>query len=105
MYILGLLFLVAATISCTPATASSPPPERSSLAPPAVLAAFARDTAVALGLVNPAVRDHLRLSFVPFRGPAGTTLICLIDPNDGRGFHLLITDDGTGPRAVGAWPM
>ena len=104
MYILGLLFLVAASISCTSATASSPPPERSP-APPAVLAAFARDTAVALGFVSPAVRDQLRLSFEPFRGPPGTTLIRVIDPNDGRGFHLLLSDDGTGPRAVGAWPM
>ena len=99
---LGLLFLCAA--SCTSATAAAPPARRER-APPSVVAAFARDTAIALGLFNPALRDQLELSFEPWHGSPGTHVVRLVDPNDGRGLRLIISDDGTGPRPIATWPL
>jgi hypothetical protein len=74
---------------------------------PAVLAAFARDTAVALGLTAPIARDRLELHFeeVPV-SRQGFTVIRVHDPDHQTGLRLVITDDEQhGPRAVAAWPL
>jgi hypothetical protein len=101
-----LLALIPFVAACTTATAAAPPPHRTRT-DPAVLAAFARDTAVALGLTVPGARDRLELHFEQSSpSPSGTTIIRIQDPDHRTGLRLVISDDAIhGPRAVAAWPL
>src|SRR6185503_16782833 len=63
MHVLTLLFTLLAACSSATALAAVPPAPARPPADPGALAALARDTAVALGLVVPALRDRLILEF------------------------------------------
>jgi hypothetical protein len=106
MHVLSLLFMLLA--ACSSASAAAPPGARPP-ADPGALAALARDTAVALGLVVPAMRDRLQLDFeldpAPAR-PRGLTIIRVVDRDHHRGLRVVISDhDPVGPRAIAAWPL
>ena len=107
MHVLTLLFTLLA--ACASASAAAPPPPPRPPADPGALAALARDTAVALGLVVPAMRDRLQLDFeldpAPAR-PRGLTIIRVVDRDHHRGLRVVISDhDPIGPRAIAAWPL
>jgi hypothetical protein len=99
------LFL-ALLSACASATAATPPPDRTPTDPGA-LAAMARDTAVALGLAVPAMRDELELTFEPIEGAftETMTMIRVVDPDDGAGMRIVFAETPTGPRAIAAWPL
>jgi hypothetical protein len=100
------MLLLALASACSSATAASPPPSRGP-ADPAVIAALARDLAVALGVGVPATRDRLLLEYEPPPPlPRGITIIRVRDLDAGRVLRLVISDDkATGPRAIAAWPI
>src|SRR5512134_3900021 len=97
--------LLALLASCSAATAAAPPPPPAG-ADPGALAALARDTAVALGLVNAAMRDQLELVFEPSPAlPRGLTIIRVTDRDHHAGLRIVVTADPTGVRAIAAWPL
>jgi hypothetical protein len=102
----SIFAMIPFAAACSTAVAEAPPPVRGRTEP-AVVAAFARDTAVAIGMTAPVARDRLVLSFeqVPAtRG--GFTIVRVDDPDHRTSLRLVITDDELhGPRAVAAWPL
>lgn len=105
-------------VSCTTATAS-PAPVVSIPSPvdPGGLAALGRDTAVALGLVVPAMRDRLAVTVDPVppwthgRAAEGAvraapfSILRVSDPDHHVGLRIVFAVSATGVHAVLAWPL
>ena len=102
----SIFAMIPLAAACSTASAEAPPPVRGRTEP-AVLAAFARDSAIALGLTAPVARDRLVVWFEQIPAArAGYTIIRIDDPDHQTGLRLVITDDEQhGPRAIAAWPL